>query len=121
MAKERKPRRKEKSKERGRISRIDLGTAWEPYDGGQVARDMSERRRKTIAAITPVQLSAAPITEAAPTLEATASYKAKGGSTKLTIERRISEQPADIRDAARALSQELRSQANELKQLVIAR
>jgi hypothetical protein len=46
VAKERKPRRKEKS---GRISGINLGTGWQPYDGGQVARDMSERRRKTIA------------------------------------------------------------------------
>jgi len=46
MAKERKPRRKEKP---GRISRINLGRAWDPYDGDQVARDMSERRRKTIA------------------------------------------------------------------------
>jgi hypothetical protein len=45
------------------------------------------------------------------------SYEARGASTKLTIERRLSEQPADIRDAARALCQELRAQADELKQL----
>ena len=44
MAKERKPG---KPNERARISRINLGTAWEPYDGSQVARDMAERRRKT--------------------------------------------------------------------------
>src|SRR5262249_62294651 len=48
MAKERKPRRKGKSKEGGRISRIGLGKGWQPYDGDQVARDTSERRHKTI-------------------------------------------------------------------------
>ena len=79
--------------------------SWQPEDD-QVARDMAERRRRTIA------------TELVPILPADAgSYEAKGGSTKLTIERRLSEQPADIRDAAHALSQELRSQAKELKQL----
>jgi len=40
-----------------------------------------------------------------------------GIATKSEIERRISEQPTAIRDSARALSQELNSQAKELKQL----
>jgi len=57
MAKERKPR---KPNERARISRINLGTAWEPYDGSQVARDMAERRRKTIAPLITTQDIAAP-------------------------------------------------------------
>src|SRR5438132_12611001 len=76
MVKGRKPRKKKKSKERGRISRIDPGMAWQSYDGGQVARDMSERRRKTVAAITPVQLSAVPLTAAAPTLAAVPRFSA---------------------------------------------
>jgi len=50
--------------------------AWQSYDGGQVARDMSERRRKTVAAITPVQLSAVPLTAAAPTLAAVPRFSA---------------------------------------------
>jgi len=57
MAKERKPG---KPNERARISRINLGTAWEPYDGSQVARDMAERRRKTIALLITTQDVAAP-------------------------------------------------------------
>jgi hypothetical protein len=36
---------------------------------------------------------------------------------QLAIERRILEQPTDIRDAARGLSKELKSQVNELRQL----
>jgi hypothetical protein len=78
-----------------------------------------------LRAQTPVELSPAPITPIAPRLETLPrfsasdprSYEAKGGSTKLVIERRISEQPTDIRDAARTLSKELKSQVNELKQL----
>jgi hypothetical protein len=40
----------------------------------------------------------------------------EGGATKLVIESRLTEQPAAIRDIARALSKEFKSQANELKQ-----
>ena len=49
-----------------------------------------------------------------------ASFKGEielqGTATKLVIESRLTEQPAAIRDIARALSKEFKSQANELKQ-----
>jgi hypothetical protein len=51
-----------------------------------------------------------------PVLEAdTGSYELQGAATKSVIERRLSEQPAAIRDTARALSREFKSQASELK------
>jgi hypothetical protein len=40
----------------------------------------------------------------------------QGTATKLVIESRLAEQPAAIRDLARALSKEFNSQSNELKQ-----
>jgi hypothetical protein len=46
----------------------------------------------------------------------TGSYELQGGATKSVIERRLSEQPAAIRDIALALSKEFRSQTSELKQ-----
>src|SRR5262249_9376984 len=46
----------------------------------------------------------------------TGSYELQGGATKSVIERRLSEQPAAIRDIALALSEEFRSQTSELKQ-----
>jgi hypothetical protein len=42
-------------------------------------------------------------------------FELQGGATKSVIERRLSEQPADFRDIARALSRKFKSQANELK------
>jgi hypothetical protein len=46
----------------------------------------------------------------------TGSYELQGAATKSVIERRLSEQPAAIRDTARALSREFKSQARALKQ-----
>jgi hypothetical protein len=81
--------------------------AWRPEDdGGQVARDMAERQRRNIAPFASSELAAD-----------SGNYEVKGGPTKSVIERRLSKQPAAIRDIARALSREFKSQASELKQL----
>jgi hypothetical protein len=55
--------------------------------------------------------------EAAATVVAgTGRYELQGGATKLVIERRLTEQPAAIRDIARDLSREFKSQVRALKQ-----
>jgi hypothetical protein len=48
--------------------------------------------------------------------QAAFTMSVQGGATKSVIERRLSEQPAAIRDIALALSKEFRSQTSELKQ-----
>jgi hypothetical protein len=78
-----------------------------------------DTRTEPLRAQAPVELRAADLIAPAPRLVSVPHFSvtdARGGSTKSEIERRLSEQPAAVRDIARALSREFNSQANELKQ-----